>query len=420
MSNALALSAVTAVIQFYLNTVYNNPSSPFGGVALSSVAPDVVQSSMAGSGAAAIQVNLFLHQVSPNAAWRNIGFPSLGPDGTTQLQNPPLALDLHYLLTAYSSLDGEAEALLGVGVLMLHENPILRRGQISAALAGLPPSNPLAAVLAASGLADQIEMIKITPATLGKEEMAWLWTALKADYRPTFPFQVSVVLIEPDLQTTSALPVLSRSISIQAGPPPQLFEIQLALGRAAVAPGDAVTLTGSSLTGASQVVLSNPRLDIHYLFTPSGAGPLTGTSIPFNEPDDPTKLPAGTYSIWVVFENGSGAIIQSTNSLPIALAPTILAAPAPTAVANLLGTLVTLHCDPEVLPNQNVSLAMGSMSVSAQPFTTQTAVLSFQFPSLAAGPYLARLRVDGVESPVAVNTPPPPALPTFAGPWVTV
>ena len=39
-------------------------------------------------------------------------------------------------------------------------------------------------------------MLKITPSTLGREEMAWLWTALKADYRPTFPFQVSVVLIE--------------------------------------------------------------------------------------------------------------------------------------------------------------------------------------------------------------------------------
>src|SRR5260370_7578320 len=103
MSNGLALSAVTAVLQYFLNIVDNNPASPFGGVALSAVAPDVVQSSMAGSGASAIQVNLFLHQVTPNAAWRNIDLPSLGPDGITQLKNPRPAPHLHYLFTPSAS-----------------------------------------------------------------------------------------------------------------------------------------------------------------------------------------------------------------------------------------------------------------------------------------------------------------------------
>ena len=124
--------------------------------------------------------------------------PRLDPDGMTRLKNPPLALDLHYLLTAYGSEDWEAEALLGYALLILHENPVLTRNDISTAIAKLPtndPGNPLSTPLGTVGLADQIEMLKITPATLGREEMAWLWTALKADYRPTFPFQVSVVLI---------------------------------------------------------------------------------------------------------------------------------------------------------------------------------------------------------------------------------
>ena len=137
----------------------------------------------------------------------------------TRLSNPPLALDLHYLLTAYGSEDWQAEALLGFALLMLHENPVLTRTDISTAHAPTcPHTNPLSAPLAAAGLADQIEMLKITPATLGREEMAWLWTALKADYRPTFPFQVSVVLIEPDATTVSPLPVLLRNISVTAGP----------------------------------------------------------------------------------------------------------------------------------------------------------------------------------------------------------
>ena len=49
------------------------------------------------------QVNLFLHQVTHNPAWRNVDLPSLAADGKTRLTNPPLALDLHYLLTVYAT-----------------------------------------------------------------------------------------------------------------------------------------------------------------------------------------------------------------------------------------------------------------------------------------------------------------------------
>ena len=167
-----------------------------------------------------------------------MGLPSLAADGTTQLKNPPLALDLHYLLTAYASLDFQAEALLGFAVLTLHQNPVLPRAQIRNALSNLAtelPTNPLSSALKNSGLADQIEMIsRSPPATLGREEMAWLWTALKADYRPTFPFLVSVVLIEPQAPSSSGLPVLTRSVSAQAVPTSQfatLLEVQLAPGQ---------------------------------------------------------------------------------------------------------------------------------------------------------------------------------------------
>ncbi len=187
---------------------------------MSAKAPDIVQESFTGGGAEN-QVNLFLHQVTHNAGWRNQDLPSVGADGRTRLSNPKLALDLHYLLTAYGSEDWQAEALLGLALLMLHENPVLTRQDISNAItkpAVNDPTNPLSRRSAAVGLADQIEILKITPATLGREEMAWLWTALKADYRPTFPFQVSVVLIEPQNPAIVPLPVLLRNIIVRAGP----------------------------------------------------------------------------------------------------------------------------------------------------------------------------------------------------------
>ncbi len=422
MSNALAISGVTAALQFYLGNVYSGLSTLFGGsVTVSSQAPDLVQNTLGNGSTLQNQVNLFLHQVTYNAGWRNVGLPSLGADGKSQLKNPPLALDLHYLLTAYGSSDWQAEALLGYALLMLHQNPVLARNDISTALNALPksnPLNPLSAELGASGLADQFEMIKITPSTLGREEMAWLWTALKADYRPTFPFQVSVVLIQPQLPSTAALPVLSRSIAAQPGPPAQLLQVQPPTGQAAAAPGDPVTITGLSLTGASQIALSNPRLGIQYTIEQSELT-VTDNSVSFTVPNDPANLPAGVYNLSVLFTNSSGTVQQSTNIIAMPIAPMILESPAPTATGNTAGTLVTLSCNPQVLPNQSVSLIMGANAVPAQPFTAATATLSFQFtPALAKGPYLARLQVDGVVSPVAVNWSVTP--PTFIGPMVTV
>ena len=421
MSSALAISGVTAALQYYLGNVYSGLSSLFGGtVVVSSQAPDLVQNSLGDGSTLQNQVNLFLHQVTHNVGWRNVGLPSLAADGKTVLKNPPLALDLHYLLTAYGSSDWQAEALLGYALLMLHQNPVIARSQVSAALQALPtsnPSNPLSGELGASGLADQFEMIKITPSTLGREELAWLWTALKADYRPTFPFQVSVVLLQPQSPLTFSLPVLSRNIAAQAGPPAQLLQASAPSGQTAAAPGDVVTVTGLSLSGATQVVLTNPRLGIHY--PPFAPATVTNESITFPVPNDPANLPAGVYNLSVLFTSTGGTLLKSSNTLLLPIAPSILATPAPSATASGGGTLVSLTCNPQILPSQNAQLIMGATAVPAQPFTSATANPTFLFtPALAAGSYLARLQVDGIISPVAVNWSNTP--PTFTGPMVTV
>src|SRR5262249_8125139 len=207
MSSAFAIAGVSAVLQVHLTNLYAGFASVFGStVTVSAKAPDIVQESFAGGGAEN-QVNLFLHQVTHNAGWRNQDLPSVGADGRTRLSNPKLALDLHYLLTAYGSDDWQAEALLGLALLMLHENPVFTRQDISNAITSLPVTN-LSPSLAAAGLADQIELLKITPATLGREEMAWLWPALRPAYRPPSPFQVSAVLTDPQTPEIVPPPVL--------------------------------------------------------------------------------------------------------------------------------------------------------------------------------------------------------------------
>lgn len=422
MSNALAIAAVTATLEQFLNAALNAPQTTVGGtVTISALAPDILQAKLGSDNS--IHVNLFLHQVSHNAAWRNTGFPSLAADGSTPLRRPPLALDLHYLLTAYASEDTQAEALLGYAILMLHENAVIPRNQIRAALTNPQTTNlgtnPLSSVLAASGLADQVEMIKIVPSPIKSEEMAWLWTALKADYRPTYPFNVSVVLIDSQYTPIVGLPVLSQNLSAQAGQPPQLVEVQAPNQQIASAPGDTVTLAGQSLSAATRIALANPRLGVE--LPPFAPLTINDRSVTFAAPDQPASIPAGIYQVAVLIADPSGQT-GSTNSLPFPLAPSILSAPAPTATTNNSATppttTVTLSCKPQVLPQQSVTLILGSHMAAANRFETATAALTFVFPALPSGSYLARLRVDGVESPINVNWNATP--PSFQGPFITV
>ena len=432
MSTAFGIAGVTAVLQTMLNTVLNN--AHIGSVTVTSVAPDIAQAAVTSGTDFPLTVNLFLHQVTPNAAWRNIGFPSLAADGATQLKNPPLALDLHYLLTAYATGNFQAEALLGLGIQMLHETAALPRSQIRAILNNLPAtdaSNVLSPILGGSGLAEQIEMIKIMPATLGREEMAWLWTALKADYRPTWPFQVSVVLIQAQAPVVSAVPVISRTIGAQPSlllPLPALAAASPPNGQPAACIGDTVTLSGTYLSGATSVTLSDPQQGIQLVVTPLTA--LGNGSYTFVVPAPagppfgpaPTDLIAGLYQATVQVAGAAGAV--STNGVPLAIAPQIGAAWAPGTIASGTGVTVTLPCTPYLWPTQDISLFIGGQGAAITwpatppplaPTNSPTFTFATLVPTSTSVPVW--LSVDGVDSPILTLTGPAPV---FAQPMVQV
>src|SRR5690606_12931644 len=92
-------------------------------VSVSAVAPDTIDLD---DDQAPPRLNLFLHQVTPHTGWRNTALPARSRDGE-RLTNAPLAVDLHYLLTAYGRSDFPAEILLGYAMHVLHERPWLDR-----------------------------------------------------------------------------------------------------------------------------------------------------------------------------------------------------------------------------------------------------------------------------------------------------
>ena len=137
MSNALAIASVTAVLKDLLNNgvVDHQLSGVVGEVTVSALPPDRLL--VAGEQETS-RINLFMYHASPNQGWRNVGLPSRSSGGD-RIANPPLALDLHYLLTAYGASEFHAEILLGYAMQLLHENPVLSREMIRRTLAPVSP-----------------------------------------------------------------------------------------------------------------------------------------------------------------------------------------------------------------------------------------------------------------------------------------
>ena len=212
MSNALAIAAVTQVLkgQLYKGIEVDTFGAIEGDIVVSALPPDSINV------AEANQLNLFMYRVTPNKGWSNVSFPSHNSRGE-RTSNPPLPLDLHYLLTAYGKSELQSEILLGGGMQVLHEYPVLGRDYIQKSLA--PGSSASTSVpeylltaLSNSELADQVEQIKISPEPLSTEEISKLWAAFQAKYRPSAAYLVSVVLIESKKSTKSSLPVKERII----------------------------------------------------------------------------------------------------------------------------------------------------------------------------------------------------------------
>src|SRR5262249_25797651 len=135
MSSPLAIAAVTAALKDLLNDgMLNHDLSSVGSFSISALPPDRITTGQTEPN----QLNLFLYQVTANQGWRNIGYPSHDPSGT-RIDNPPLALDLHYLLTAYGSQDLNAEILLGYAMELMHLTPVLPRAALRAVLAPVDP-----------------------------------------------------------------------------------------------------------------------------------------------------------------------------------------------------------------------------------------------------------------------------------------
>ena len=125
------------------------------------------------------KLNLFLYQVMENPFAKNQQW--LSPSTGVQ-EYPPLAVNLHYLLTPYAKDPISAHQVLSHAMAILYDNAIVPGPQLSGAL---------------STTVEQLAIV-LCPMTL--EELTRIWNALQTPYRLSVCYEVRIPLIRSDVR----------------------------------------------------------------------------------------------------------------------------------------------------------------------------------------------------------------------------
>lgn len=426
MSNALAIAAVTAVLKDLLDNglkAYKVSDIVGGDVTISALAPDRVNVTGMED---PTQLNLFMHQCTPNQGWRNVGLPARNSNGE-RINDNPLALNLHYLLTAYGAKDFYPEIILGHAMQLLHETPVLTRDSIRKALSPTPAPPEFPKVLATSELADQIEQLRISPEILNTEEISKLWAAIQAHYRPTAAYQVTVVLIESNRPVKSALPVIARNVYLAPFDQPSIESVMTEDGE-----GKPVTASSTLLIKGKQLRGQNTQVMIGGIDLTSAVSELSSDQIKLPLPAPlPAGMRAGIQIVQVIHQRSMGTppVLHSaveSNVEAFVLRP-IITTHAPTGVSDNVVDGVTyrtgkikIDFNPKVGKAQRVVLFLNELNPPAnQPARaysfkappgngivdpgTETASITIPFKDVVIGSYLVRAQVDGAESLLGVD-----------------
>jgi len=344
-------------------------------------------------------VNIYLYQVTPNAALRNADLPTRRPGGSV-MQKPQAALDLHYLLSFYDQANElTAQIVLGAVVGTLHGKPVVT----------VPGVGP----------------VRFTPVAFNLEELSKLWSMLfQIKYALSVAYQGSLVLIEDDEKPVDALPVRERQIHVMPFHRPVIQSITTTAGSGApILLSSTIVLLGQSLQGEVTTV----RLGDAEVTPPPGAVTDASITLPLSLFAAGTLRagPLGTQVVQLVNMGNPPTPHRGVESdvVPFVLRPVIAkkANNVDYDITVAAGT-VTVKLVPGVGAGQRVLMFLSQLAadapvsfVAGTPPAAATATLTFSTAGIAAGTYLIRIQVDGAESPLDVD-----ATGHFTGPTVTL
>lgn len=406
MSNALAIAAVTATLR---NRILKIARDELKEGLVSTLPIDKVRE----AGQDQNQINIYLYQALSNAAWTNRNLPSRVKPGETGAQ--PLALNLYYLITPYSSNADSKKflehRLLGLILQTLNDYPVLGRREIEEAL---PESD----------LQTQIEKVRFSQIDLSLEDMSRIWTTSQTEYRLSVAYEASVVLIEGSRPTRTPLPVLSVNTSpiqpdltLPTPSVPTLEAIALPNEQTSIRLKETLTIRGYNLSGdETMVIFEHPRLTDPIEIPPQPGGTDRQLQVRLEE-TIPNWL-AGIYTVTLRVRQNNQQ--HTTNALSLYLAPSITRGDI--EIVNNL-RLLPIKCLPEVLlwqedernlRGQTVFLLIGDRELqpriaglSSTP-GDRTSELVFDITNIKPGEYFVRLRIDRVDSILVDRSVKPP------------
>ncbi len=410
MSNMLSIAAVTAVLKVLLeNGLVSDPiAASVGDVIVTALPPDRI--SVEADERA--QINLFLYQVTQNrnVDWVSQEFRSRHSriNGNPRSATPPLALDLHYLLTAYGAKDFQAELLLGYAMHLLHKTPAITSDIIENTLINASTTNTSSAFsqavasVSVSDLAEQIGQIKLTPEFFNMEETSKLWSALQTHYRPSATYLASMVLIESsnDLSEGFYRMPLSQPNIEQVIAPAKTEQMIVA--------GTTLVIRGKQLRGEiTRVRFGNTET----LLVPQE---VKETQISLLVPPDLYASIQGVQVVHLTMGNaGQTNHLVESNVAAFVLHPTITAfvTQVENSGDNLRTAEITVKFQPKVGKAQRVVLLLNQVSGDnpvaysflAVPPTQDTDAITIPVKNVKPGTYIVRARVDGAESPLQKN-----------------
>jgi hypothetical protein len=392
MSNVLAIAATTRTLRNLLLAQMPTLDAELSDLEVTLQPPDVAR-----KGISKAQLNLFLYQVVANAAWRNLDLPGQVRAGETA--PPPLALNLHYVITAWgrgeSDIDALSHRVLAAAMSTLHDRGVLDGTDIRNALAD-------------NDLANQIERVRVTPLPQSVDELSRLWTAFQTNYRTSAAYEAAVVLIDSQAAARAPLPVLrrgaqDRGVIATASAAAVLDALTLPHAQTAVRLGEDIVLGGRQLLTQDAVArFSSPRLDAPIDIAPQ-AGEAGSLRVHLaDSSEDPTaaaRWAPGIYTVALRVQP-PGLPPLLSNELPLALAPVITLGSLAAAPGDFT---LNLTCTPRLRDGQRVFLLFGDRlltpaSLANPADAQQPTALSFQLTGVASGTYTVRLRVDGADS----------------------
>ncbi|MDZ8189497.1 MAG: DUF4255 domain-containing protein [Nostoc sp. ChiSLP02] len=413
MSNVLSIAAVTAVLKVLLeNGLVSDPIAASVGDAIVTALPPDRISVEADERA---QLNLFLYQVTQNrnVDWVSQEFRSRHSrvNGNLRSTTPPLALDLHYVVTAYGAKDFQAELLLGYAMHLLHKSQCITADIIENSLINASTTNTSSAFsqavagVSVSDLAQAMGQIKLTPEFFNMEETSKLWSALQTHYRPSATYLASMVLIEStksdNLQGFYIMPLSQPNIEQVIASAKTEYEQMIVADTTLI-------IRGKRLRGdITRVRLGNSDK----LLVPQD---VKETQISLLVPAD---LYPSVQSIQVVHQalgnTGQTNRIVESNVAAFVLHPTITAfvGQVENNGNNLCSAEITIKFHPKVGKAQRIILLLSDLSAPSlvaysflvAPRAEDTDAIDIPVNNVKPGTYIVRVRVDGAESPLSKN-----------------